>query len=292
MPSDCATPPLPPADGGQVRLLPLAAGETAYRLDGPVNGRRLLLVHGATVPLWQYDAVVPRLAAAGFRTLRFDLLGHGDSARPAGRYPLGCLVAQAEELLVACGWGGSLSLLGHSLGAAVAAALAIRLGARVDRLVMTAPLLDFTASNPVLHVMRWPALGAAFMRLHGMRALRRRRRRRFEAIGLPELVARFEAQVARPGFREALVALARDGALGPHHEIYRRLGALGRPVRILWGTADRVVPEAHAATVAHLVGGELVALAGLEHNLLLAAPHRVVEAVVGFLRPRAGAPSP
>src|SRR5262245_51336182 len=85
--------------GGQ--YVPLGGGVTHFRLEGPQTGVPLVLVHGATVPLWEFDRLAPELHAAGFRTLRFDLFGHGLSDRPACDYTLELFAKQTLELVEA-----------------------------------------------------------------------------------------------------------------------------------------------------------------------------------------------
>lgn len=60
----------------------LSDGRCHYRIDASSTGRPLLLIHGATMGCWQFDRVVPHLAAAGLRAIRLDLYGHGYSDRP------------------------------------------------------------------------------------------------------------------------------------------------------------------------------------------------------------------
>ncbi|MEQ8660979.1 MAG: alpha/beta hydrolase, partial [Gammaproteobacteria bacterium] len=51
----------------------LSDGHCHYADEGPRDGRVVLLIHGATVPGWEFDRLVPYLHAAGLRTLRADL---------------------------------------------------------------------------------------------------------------------------------------------------------------------------------------------------------------------------
>ncbi len=283
-------------DKHQTGLASLSDGACFYALEGPSDGRRMLLVHGATVPHWQYDELVPFLHRAGFRTLRFDLLGHGESARPGGAYPLDRLSRQALELLEYVGWRSPDAVFGHSLGGAVSVALLELLGRgssdepglsegpRLPALILSAPLLDAAAAGLLIRFLRVPVLGGVVMRVYGMRALAMRRRRRFEAIGRSDLVERYRAQAERPGFREALVSLARHGALGPHQERYAALGELPGRRLVLWGDEDAVVPRAHVDQIATLLGGApLRTLRGLEHNMLLTDPEQLAGATVEFL---------
>ena len=44
--------------------LPLKQGATFSLLEGPETGRLLLMIHGATVPHWEFDRLVPHLHKA------------------------------------------------------------------------------------------------------------------------------------------------------------------------------------------------------------------------------------
>jgi pimeloyl-ACP methyl ester carboxylesterase len=74
--------------------------------------------------------------------VRFDLAGHGLSARPATDYTFDFFLAQALEVLDSVDVG-KVAILGHSFGSVLAAALAPERPSRVERLVLTAPLLGF-----------------------------------------------------------------------------------------------------------------------------------------------------
>ena len=51
------------AHGGQ--CVELGDGVTHYRIEGSPDAQPLILVHGATVPLWEFDFIVPELVALG-----------------------------------------------------------------------------------------------------------------------------------------------------------------------------------------------------------------------------------
>ena len=66
--------------GGQ--FVHLSAGYTHYELDGPPQGRQVVLAAGVTVPYYIWDPTFAALVKAGFRVLRYDYYGRGYSDRP------------------------------------------------------------------------------------------------------------------------------------------------------------------------------------------------------------------
>ena len=258
-------------------------GVTHYRLEGPANGLPLILVHGATVPLWEFDFLVPELVRAGFRTLRFDLYGHGLSDRPPVHYTLDLFVRQTLALLDAVRFARPAAVLGHSLGAAVASAVAVREPHRIDRLALVAPMLDFNATSAWSRLFKVPAAGELVMTLFGIRALVRRRRRRYTLIGRPHLVDLFVEQASFAGFGRALLSMIRAETLGNQAARYAALPALASEVLVISGGADAVIPAADIARVRELVGRhEHFDLATAEHNLLLTHPAEVATALRAF----------
>jgi len=262
----------------------LRAGVTHFRLEGPAAGVPLVLVHGATVPLWEFDRLVPELHAAGLRTLRFDLFGHGLSDRPACEYTLDFFAGQAIELVEASGLRGPVAMLGHSLGAAIAARVAALRPDLIERLALVAPMLNFNASTRWTHAFLCPGVGELLMRFVGIPALLRRRRRRYARIGQPHFTARMVEQASYDGFWQALLSMIRSQALGDQAARYAALAAGGRDVLVISGSADAVVPGRDVATVCRLLAKcSHVELAGAEHNLLLTHPTHVAGALRSFI---------
>jgi pimeloyl-ACP methyl ester carboxylesterase len=266
----------------------LSEGATFYRIDGCEDGRPLLLLHGATVPNWQFDGLVPLLVDAGFRVVRYDHYGHGDSERPRGRYDRRRFVRQALEFIDAVAIEPAETVVwGYSMGAAVAAAMAADLPSAPARLVLMAPLLDFDSGNPYRNIIRTPVAGELLMTLFGRRTLLRRRRDRYTAIGRPELVERFAEQARKPGYWRALLSMQRHDALADQRDVYQRAADAGLSPIIIHGSADPITPPADVAEVALIFPDALrIELKGLEHNLMLTHPERVARSVLAALRDR------
>lgn len=104
----------------------------AYDLEGPADAPVLVLGPslGTTRAMWdpQHDAL-----CSHFRVLRFDLLGHGGSAVPAGPYTVDRMAGEVLSLL-----GGieRFHYAGLSLGGMIGMAVAAAVPDRVDRLAL------------------------------------------------------------------------------------------------------------------------------------------------------------
>ena len=269
---------------GAHSFVDLTEGRCHYRIDGPEDGPWVLLVHGATVPGWQFDRLVPYLAKAGLRTVRADLYGHGYSARPHTRYVHELFVRQQVELLDALGIPGPVHALGHSLGASIVAQLALQHPARVARLALSAPLVDFTRRLPVTHVLRAPLLGELLMWGYVVPLLTRRRMRRYGALENGHYARLFDGQLRHPGFHRALLSLFRCGSLGDQRSHYEALRATPHPVLVLRGGDDTVVSRAQTESVlCALPRARYTEIADAPHSFLLTRPQDVAPALVPFL---------
>src|SRR6202044_2951793 len=98
----------------------------------------LVLIHGLATTRWIWDLVAPELAHER-RVVTLDLPGFGESP-PAGEGVEPGQGADRGARGVAPHRGrGPFALVGHSLGAMVAATLAVRRPRRVRRLILVAP---------------------------------------------------------------------------------------------------------------------------------------------------------
>lgn len=280
---------LPLMEEDNFRFVDLSDGRCCYRLDGPECGLPILLLHGATVPSWQFDRFVPLLADAGFRTIRADMFGHGYSERPECDYSIDIFVRQLHELIEWLDLRERTHVIGHSLGAAVAARLVAGEARRFDSAILYAPMLDFLATNPMLNVVRMPLLGELLMQRFVKPALLRRRTRQYIGIDDGRWVAMFEKQLAEPGFGRALLSMFRCGALGDQEDAYRSLGKSEVPVLVMYSENDKLVGEGQIRRLGQLMpSAEVHRLRGSGHGMLLAEPEAVAPAAMEFIRRASG----
>ena len=107
--------------------------ELAVRLDGDPAAAPMVLLHALGETSRSWARLTPQLATR-YRVAALDLRGHGDSDWPGHYTP----TAMADDVIAAMNALGfaSVTLMGHSLGGAVAILVAERLGDRVERLVI------------------------------------------------------------------------------------------------------------------------------------------------------------
>jgi len=118
------------------RRIALANGLTYHVLEwGDPHAPPLVLVHGFLDLAWGWDRVARRLATQ-FRVIAPDLRGHGDTdwVGAGGYYYFFDYVADLDELVARV--GGSIALVGHSMGGNVASYLAGVRPERVRRLAL------------------------------------------------------------------------------------------------------------------------------------------------------------
>ncbi len=95
--------------------------ETGFSIDG--SGPPVVLVHGMGLNRAMWQGMLPPLAAR-FTVIRYDLLGHGESAAPPLPCTLGDLVAQLDALLSRLEISRT-AIVGFSLGGTLAQAFAV-----------------------------------------------------------------------------------------------------------------------------------------------------------------------
>jgi len=221
------------------------------------EGAPIVFVHGiyAGASSYEFRKIFGALAAT-HRSIAFDLLGCGLSAMPALDYSAELFVEQIVDAVDRL-TGAPCTLVGSSLGAALAVRAALRAGDRVARLVLIAPtglegVLAGAPSAPQLAartLLRSPVAGeAAFNALASRRSLRRYLQSQVyadPAAASDDVVAHLYAVTHQPGARFVPAAFI-GGDL--NCDVARDLPFLEAPIQILWGErASAVNPVANAA---------------------------------------------
>lgn len=147
------------------RIVSLPGGDLQVVEKGPRSGRPIVLIHCFTCAINYWDGMLPRLARA-HRVIAVDLLGHGGSEKPTSGYTV---PNQADLIAQVLGRLGvrDAEVVGHSLGGAVAVALAQQSPQLVDRVVIvdTPPTHEEGDLGLVAKLGFMPVIGDAFWRV-------------------------------------------------------------------------------------------------------------------------------
>jgi pimeloyl-ACP methyl ester carboxylesterase len=245
----------------------------------------ILLLHGQPGSPRDWDAV---LAEIGPRptTLAIRRPGWGSSGSPTG------LEGNALAAIAAvdrAGLGRTV-VVGHSLGAAVAAWLAAAHPDRVAGLVLVAPAANQQSLTALDALLAAPILGdvvsaASLAAAGGVLATGPARRALAGRLGIdPEYLRRWSGQLLSPrawrSFSAEQRMLVREIPV-----LEGRLADISAPTTIVAGTGDRIVPIDSARRLATQVPqAGLVELRGAHHLLHQQRAARVAEVIIGASR--------
>lgn len=207
---------------------------------GPEDAPVIVFLHGWGGDLTGFGLVQAALADA-FRTVALDLPGHGGSTKTLARGDLAELAAAVAATLEALGISGA-SIVGHSLGGAVAVELARSAPQRVAALTLIAP------------AGLGPDIETAY--IEGFQREKRPKKLRAVLEMLvhdPSVVGREMVEEVLKykrldGVGEALAKLAEANFGGGRQrsDLRAALGRLTVPVQVIWGRDDRILPATHA----------------------------------------------
>jgi carboxylesterase len=204
-------------------------------LDGGPDA--VLLLHGLTGSTFELAPLARALHAAGMRCLAPVMAGHGGPARELAGVPWAEWVGKARRDLARLEGARRTFVVGCSMGALVACALAHDQPARVDGLVLLAPALELHLQGRLGALLgRAPALSSLVVpKRAGSDVRDREMRRRNPAMdGVP------------------LGAVAELGHLQAH--VDRQLPGIAAPALVIQGAHDHTVTVAGAKRLARRIG--------------------------------------
>lgn len=227
------------AAGPEPQKVEVGGRAIQYLKIGEGDGPPLLLLHGfgGDINVWVFNQEA--LAGGGRAVYAIDLPGHGGSQKDVGDGDLDSFVETVRGFMDEMGIEGA-HVVGHSMGGAVASALALAHPERVRSLALIASA----------------GLGEEINGdyIEGFIAANRRKEMK-GTLGLlfadPELVNRqLVNDVIRfkrmDGVDSALRKTADNLFPGGRQAGVPDLSGIDRPVLVVWGREDRILPVAHA----------------------------------------------
>jgi 3-oxoadipate enol-lactonase len=257
------------------------AGElpgTAYQCSG--EGPALIMVHGLGLNhhmwQWQRDAL-----KSHFTVIEYDLLGHGESARPPGPYTMQKMTGQIAALMDHLGLQ-RCALAGFSLGGLIVQAFALAFPERVNALVI------LNAAHGRSDEERASLMGrVAQVREHGPASTVEAALQRWFTSGFAEKAPQVLEQVRQ-------WVMANDAEVYP--ELYyllaqadiplaQAIAQIDCPTLVITGEEDYGNSPEMARRIADLIpGARLEILAGLRHMALAEDPDQVNGLMLPFLQ--------
>ncbi len=172
---------------------------------------------------------------------------------------------------------GPLTLVGHSLGALMAASATAMAPGRVERLVLLAPASGYARADSALRDRKL-ADRLANLAAHGPAGMARARASAMLSPGASAdqlaFVEFVMAQVDPTGYTQAARMLAGGDLLGD-------LETLDCPVRVASGSADTITPPDACQLIASQVGARYLSLGAVGHGCPLQAA-QVVNRLIGL----------
>ncbi len=262
----------------------ITKGKICYYLKGPENGELIVLVHGFSTPKFVFDKSVDSLVSAGFRVLAFDHFGRGFSDRPNAKYDKEFFDTELLELLKALNIRKPVYLAGYSLGGGVVALFASRHPEMVKKIALIAPL-GYRPPHTGMHaILMIPVLGDWIMAVFGRQSMISNMKKEADAgIASRKMLKLYIQQFEYRGITGALLSTLRNFPFGGLDSEYKKLGALGLPVLLLWGEKDDFVPfEGHIKIAASVPGLKFIPVKGADHAVTYSHAEIVNRALIDF----------
>jgi len=284
----CRNPALPeaqrfPAGTSFVARYLEVEGTRIRYIDGGEGGAPVIFLHGLGASMYAWRKNLPAVAAAGFRVIAFDNRGFGSSEKPAGPYDNAALARLTIGLMDSLRLPEAV-LIGHSMGGAIAAEVAIDYPTRVRGLVLIGSAGLGAREPATLRVGRWPLIGPLVLAFRGRRQTARILKATYaDPTKVTEAdVDQYYAPVAEPGYGRALRGVLRqfriDGLVG-------RLDRVAAPTLVLWGERDRIVPVGLGRVLAtEIPRSAFLTVQDAGHSVQEEAPDEVNRLVLKFLK--------
>ena len=261
-------------DGSRLRLID----------SGAAGAVPVVFIHGIGASLFAWRHQLPVIAGAGYRVVAFDNRGFGFSDKPAHGYTTAAythlVVALLDSLHIS-----SAVLVGHSMGGAIAAEVALTHPDRVRGMVLIDAAGYGIRWPGVLKIARWPFVGAFATMFRGRWVTGRILRSTFaDPRKVSEAdVDQYYAPVPEPDYGRALRGVLREFRFDTLSG--GRLATVQTPTLVLWGDGDRWVPLRDGTGFAQdLPRSEFVIVERAGHNAHEEAPGQVNRLLLDFLK--------
>lgn len=264
---------------------------THYQLDDAPERPLLICIHGWTTASYVWEPLRPFLQQEGYRVLPYDLYGRGYSDRPIADHTAAFFIRQLNGLLEHLNLNDQpFSVVGYSMGGAIATRFSYERMRQIKRLLLIAPAgMDVRAEEFWRILRRNPRL----LNPHVLTLLPPLLRRQFskEAASyqhdpLVKKVAKCQRrELEYRGYLPSLLS-SLNGVLSTKMETeHRAIAKSAIPVRAIFAEKDTTIPSASARRDFDLWqgSGKSTVIAGAGHGVLYTHRQAVMTAAQGLL---------
>lgn len=262
----------------------MSVGGNSFRLadgtSGTITGEGdpLILIHGVGLARGIWAPQVRHLSPH-FRTVTYDLLGHGESPPAGTEATLQDFAGQLHEVLGQV--GGPASVVGFSFGGLIAQAFALHHPASLRKLVLLSTVHDRSPSERAAVLARWEATRAGGMMVAVQPALERWFSRTYLE--------------AHPEIAEAFRQMLLENRLASFLQAYRvfatadqnlagRVSGIACPTLVMTGEEDvGSTPQMATRLASSIPNAKLSILPGARHMMSLEHAEEVNRQLASFL---------
>lgn len=259
-----------------VRRQRVARGVQTWREAG--RGDTVVLLHGIGSGALGWAAQLEALGLR-YRVLAWDAPGYGESTALPVAQPMAADYVQALAEWLQLLDTGPVVLVGHSLGAIVAAAAAAQRAIDVRAVMLASPALGYGDAAPELRAQRLQERLDIVHRL-GPAAMAEQRAPGLCTPGASaeviEQVRWNMARVTPQGYAQAAYLLA-------HEVLSRHARQISVPWRVCAGDADRVTPCAQCRAFAEAMGAAFDPIPGAAHACPIEHPQAFNAVLANFI---------
>lgn len=275
---------------GEDQFIELSFGRVHYIYRSGSSSSKTLnvFVHGFSTPMQMWQKILPAFVEDDQPCLVFDLYGRGWSDAPALPMTVDLFVSQLTELLYALNLPYSTyNLFGVSMGGVIVQRFAQLYPSRVAKLILccSAGLKVVQPPKYLLALLSFPFLGPMMFK------------RIMQQTDSPTVRAQWtypdrqdfreiqdlfqETCREHPGFLRSLYDTVRQFDF---QSIQRPIANFHRPILILWGDRDSLIPVENAYRYKELYPhASLKIIPNANHSLLIEHAEECVEAMRSFL---------
>ena len=257
---------------------PASQASIHYLVEGPAEGRPVLLMHGLGSDATSWQIQVPALTGLGMRVFAVDVPGFGQSRHKGGRWSI-AYIAQCLAQFCRQELRGRADVVGISMGGVIALQMGLDYPELVERLV----LVNTFAALHTGGIRQWGYFlrRAVLLYSAGQAAQARFVARRIfpgeDQGALRQILIEQIMQADLGDYRRAMVSLALFDARS-------RLAGVRPPVLVVTGERDNtVLPAVQAEMVGLIPGARQELVAGAGHAVIVDQPEAFNRVLCGFL---------